>query len=310
MPITAAIRELMKQVKGAFSTVLATKTKMYFFRDPYGFRPMSYAQLPDGTVAVASESVALDILKPAWVKEVPPAGIFTVSQDGIRQSKNNPNDYRTIETHRHCIFEHIYFSRPDSFNFGQNVYKVRMQIGALLADGDAELDADVVVPVPDSANFIALGYSRQSNLPFQLGLIRNHYVGRTFIKPEQTVRDESVSQKFNVLPNFFDGKKVVLVDDSIVRGTTLRKIVHLIKEAGAAEVHLRIGSPMVKHSCFYGIDTPDAQKLIANQKDLEEIQTYTGADSLKYLTLEQLSKSVLQPQNYCSACFDGKYPVL
>lgn len=310
MPITAAIRELMKHVKGAYSTVLATKTKMYFFRDPYGFRPMSYAQLPDGTVAVASESVALDILKPSWVKEVPPAGIFTVSEEGICQSKNNPNDYRSIETNRHCIFEHIYFSRPDSFNFGQNVYKVRMQIGALLADDDAGLNADVVVPVPDSANFIALGYSRQSTLPFQLGLIRNHYVGRTFIKPEQTIRDESVSQKFNVLPNFFEGKKVVLVDDSIVRGTTLRKIVHLIKEAGAAEVHLRIGSPMVKHSCYYGIDTPDAQKLIANQKNVEEIKEYTGADSLKYLSLDQLSKSVVDPKNYCSACFDGKYPVL
>ncbi|MCD6182129.1 MAG: amidophosphoribosyltransferase [Candidatus Cloacimonetes bacterium] len=309
MPITGAIRELMKHVKGAYSTVLTTKTKMYFFRDPYGFRPMSYGELSDGTMAVASESVALDILKPNWVKEVPPAGIVTVSDKGLHITENNANDYRSIEHNRHCIFEHIYFSRPDSFNFGQNVYKVRMKIGSLLARDDADLQADVVVPVPDSSNFIALGYSRESGIPFQLGLIRNHYVGRTFIKPQQTVRDESVSQKFNVLPNFYEGKRVILVDDSIVRGTTLHKIVHLLKEAGASEVHLRIGSPMVKYSCYYGIDTPDPQKLIANQKSLEEIREYTGADTLKYLSLEQLSKSVHHPEDYCSACFDGHYPV-
>lgn len=309
MPMVSAIRELMKNVKGAFSTVLSTKTEMYMFRDPHGFRPMSYGQLADGTVVVASESVALDILKPEWQKEVQPASIIKVTKDGMEVVENNPNDYRETTTNKHCVFEHIYFSRPDSFDFGQNVYKVREKIGAVLADSDAGLNPDSVIPVPDSSNFIALGYANQMKVPFQMGLIRNHYVGRTFIKPDQTVRDESVNQKFNVLPNYFKGKKVVLVDDSIVRGTTLRKIVHLVKEAGAAEVHLRIGSPMVKNSCFYGIDTPNRQELIANKMDEAGICEYTGADTLKFLPIDDLAVIVKEPQNYCSACFDGNYPI-
>jgi amidophosphoribosyltransferase len=222
---------------------------------------------------------------------------------------NDPNLYREGNCEKHCIFEQIYFSRPDSFHFGENVYAVREKIGAALALQDEGLNPDLVVPVPDSSNFIGLGYANQNGIPLSLGLIRNHYIGRTFIKPEQAVRDESVRQKFNVLPNFFNGKRIVLIDDSIVRGTTIRKIVRLIKDAGAAEIHLRIGSPQIKHSCYYGIDTPTTEELIANRRTLEEIREITGVDSLKHLPLTDLKTCVHCPENYCYACFDGNYPV-
>ncbi|MBC8384013.1 MAG: amidophosphoribosyltransferase [Candidatus Cloacimonetes bacterium] len=306
--IIDAIKIMMKTVKGAYSTVLSTKDSLFMFRDPYAFRPMSYGKTKENSVVVASESSALDILYMDWVKEVLPAEIIKVDDSGIQSNKNDPLQFRETDTEKHCIFEHIYFSRPDSFIFGENVFEVRKKIGSLLAENDP-ITPDVVVPVPDSANFIALGYARQKNIPFEFGLIRNHYVGRTFIKPEQTIRDESVYQKFNPLPNFFKGKIVSLVDDSIVRGTTLRKIVKLIRNSGAKEIHLRIGSPPVKHSCFYGIDTPTREELIANNKSTDEIRQYIGADSLSYLALDQLEKAVQEPQNFCYACFDGKYPV-
>jgi len=307
--IQNAIFELMKNVKGAYSTILATKTEMYLFRDPYGFRPMSYGKTKDGAVVVASESCALDILYMDWKNEVKPAEIIVVNNDVITNIETNPNDFRETTTNKHCIFEHIYFSRPDSVIFDENVFEVREKIGRVLAEND-DIDPDVVVPVPDSSNFIALGYAKQMNKPFEMGLIRNHYVGRTFIKPEQTIRDESVYQKFNPLPDFFKGKCVTLVDDSIVRGTTLRKIIKLIRNAGAKEIHLRIGSPAVKNSCYYGIDTPTSEELIANNKSVDEIREYIGSDSLKYLSMEQLKKAVDVPQNYCYACFDGNYPVI
>jgi amidophosphoribosyltransferase len=303
-----AIKLLMKNVKGAFSTVLGTKTKMYLFRDPYGFRPMTYGKTKEGAIAVASESCALDILYMDWVKEVNPAEIIVVSNDELVNIENDPNEFRALKSDQHCIFEHVYFSRPDSMIFNKNVYEVREKIGAQLALAD-NIMPDVVVPVPDSSNFIAMGYARQKGAPYSMGLIRNHYVGRTFIKPEQTIRDESVYQKFNVLPNFFPGKKVVLIDDSIVRGTTIRKLVKLIKKAGAAEVHIRIGSPAVKYSCFYGIDTPTRQELIANKMSVKEIEDYTGADTLKYLDIKDLRKAVDNPTEYCYSCFDGNYPI-
>ena len=303
-----AIRKLMKTVKGAYSTVLATKTEMYLFRDPYGLRPMSYGKTKDGAVVVASESCALDILYMDWIKEVKPAEIIVVNDKGVTNIQNNPNDFRATKTNKHCIFEHIYFSRPDSVIFEENVFEVREKIGAIIAEND-DVDPDVVVPVPDSSNFIALGYAKYKNKPYEMGLIRNHYVGRTFIKPEQTIRDESVYQKFNPLPNFFKGKVVTLIDDSIVRGTTLHKIVKLVRNAGAKEIHLRIGSPAVKNSCYYGIDTPTREELIANNKSVDEIRKYIGSDSLKYLTIEQLEKAVEKPENYCYACFNGSYPV-
>ncbi len=306
--IIDAIKKMMKNIKGAFSTILATKKALYMFRDPYAFRPMTYGKTKEGSVVVASESCALDILYMDWKKEIKPAEIIIVNKNGIESIENDPNDFRETSTEKHCIFEHIYFSRPDSFIFKENVYQVRQKIGNLIAEDD-DIKADVVVPVPDSSNIIALGYARKRNIPFEFGLIRNHYVGRTFIQPEQTIRDESVFQKFNPLPNFFDGKIIILIDDSIVRGTTLRKLTKLIKHAGAKEVHLRIGSPPVINSCFYGIDTPTRKELIANNKSIEEIKNYIGADSLKYLTIEQLRKTVKEPENFCYACFDGNYPV-
>jgi len=308
LKIADAISSMMHTIKGAYSTVLATKNELYMFRDPYAIRPMVFGTAEDGTVAVASESCALDILGIKKYRELEAAEIIIVNEDGIESIKNNPDSFRTLKTDKHCIFEHIYFSRPDSFNFGSSVFSIREKIGAALADMDTDT-FDAVIPVPDSSNFIALGYAKRRKIPFEMGLIRNHYVGRTFIKPEQTIRDESVKQKFNTLPNFFKGKKIVLVDDSIVRGTTIRKIVGLIKQAGASEVHLRIGSPSVKFSCFYGIDTPTSEELIANKMTVEEIKNYVEADSLKYLTIDGLENAVDDPQNYCNACFTGNYPL-
>jgi amidophosphoribosyltransferase len=309
MEIPKAIKEMMKQVKGAYSTVLITRNEMYMFRDPYSIRPMVWGKTADGTVVVASESCALDTLNVQERKEVPSAGLICVSRDGIQVYENGIHNYRMTVNDYHCIFEQIYFSRPDSHHFHENVYEVREKIGASLAEMDAGLEVDCVVPVPDSSNFIGLGYARRKKIPLSLGLIRNHYVGRTFIKPEQVRRDESVRQKFNVLPNFFNGKKIVLIDDSIVRGTTIRKIVDLIKQAGASEIHLRVGSPQVKYSCYYGIDTPTREELVANQLSLEQIKEKSGADTLKHLPIEALRHCVAAPGEYCYACFTGDYPI-
>jgi amidophosphoribosyltransferase len=299
----------MKKVHGAYSCVLCTRTELYMFRDPHSIRPMVWGLTESGAVVVASESCALDTLYVTKRQEVPPAGIIRVHQDGIVVIENDPNLYRNNSSEKHCIFEHIYFSRPDSFHFGEDVYRVREKIGAAMAADDEGLHPELIVPVPDSSNFIGLGYAHASGVPLSLGLIRNHYIGRTFIKPEQTIRDESVRQKFNVLPNFFKDKKIVLIDDSIVRGTTIRKIVKLIKDAGAAEIHLRIGSPQVSHSCYYGIDTPDAKELVANCHSLEEIRVRTGVDTLKHLSMEALRGCVQHPEHYCYACFNGEYPL-
>ncbi|HOH97032.1 MAG TPA: amidophosphoribosyltransferase [Candidatus Cloacimonadota bacterium] len=307
--IIEAIRNLMRDIKGAYSTVLCTRDALYMFRDPHSIRPMVWGKTPQGVVVVASESVALDTLEITDRQEIPAAGIIKVSDDGIRILENDPNLYRKLQRPQHCIFEHIYFSRPDSYHFGEDVYRVRENLGAALARQDKGLKADYVVPVPDSSNFIGLGYSQESGIPLSLGLIRNHYIGRTFIKPEQTIRDESVRQKFNLLPNFFRDKSVVLIDDSIVRGTTIRKIVRLIKTAGAREIHLRIGSPQVSHSCFYGIDTPTRNELIANRMSLDAIRDYAGVDSIQHISISDLQTCVSKAEDYCYACFNGDYPL-
>jgi amidophosphoribosyltransferase len=299
----------MKTIKGAYSTVLTTRTELYMFRDPHSIRPMVWGISPEGYVAVASESCALDTLNVSERKEVPAAGIIRLSGENITVIENDPNLYRAIKADKHCIFEHIYFSRPDSHHFHENIYEVRERIGALLADSDSDLEVDCVVAVPDSSNFIASGYAKQKQLPLSLGLIRNHYVGRTFIKPEQTIRDESVKQKFNPLPNFFTDKKIVLIDDSIVRGTTIKKIVKMIYDAGAKEIHLRIGSPQVRYSCYYGIDTPNSDELVANKLSLEEIRQHTGVSSIKHIAKDELEKAVTNPIGYCYACFNGDYPI-
>ncbi len=304
--IVEAIKLLMENIKGAYSTVLATRDALYMFRDPQAIRPMVWGKTDDNVYIAASESCALNILGIYDFDEVNAGEIIIVTNNGTEKILGV--DDRNKINLCHCIFEHIYFSRPDSYNFKENIYMVRECIGSLLADLD-DFDADMVIPVPDSANFMAIGYTRKKQIPFEMGLIRNHYVGRTFIKPEQTIRDEGVQHKYNALPNFFEGKKIILVDDSLVRGTTIKKIIDLILRAGAKEVHLRIGSPPVKYSCFYGIDTPTKEELIANRKSLEGIREYIGADTLKYLPVNLLKNIVSKPDNYCSACFTGDYPI-
>ncbi|MCB0274811.1 MAG: amidophosphoribosyltransferase [Calditrichaeota bacterium] len=309
MEIADAIRLLMRRIKGAYSAVFIARDHLYIFRDGWGFRPLTIGQTADGDVAAASESCAMDLMRCENMREVEPGEVVVVTpsktyflsaEDGLIKP--------VFPIRRHCVFELIYFARPDSSQFGEYVYDVRHKIGARLAAYD-EFDADVVVPVPDSANFIAMGYASAKGIPFNMGLIRNHYVGRTFIRPDQNSRDEGVRQKFNPLKDFFNNKRVVLVDDSIVRGTTIRKLVRMVKAVGAREVYLRIGSPPVTHSCYYGIDTPDKETLIANLMNVDEICAYIGADSLKYLTIDDLAKCVKQSDRFCYACFNGNYPL-
>jgi amidophosphoribosyltransferase len=308
--IVDAIKSLMKEIKGAYSTVLATRYEMYMFRDPYGFRPMSLGITADDTYVAASETCALDIIDADFISWIKPAEIVVANEKGLKHIDNDPMLYRVTDHPKHCIFELIYFSRPDSYQFLEDVFSVREKIGAKLADIDHDFTPDLVVPVPDSSNFIAFGYANKKQIPVTFGLIRNHYVGRTFIKPEQSIRDESVRQKFNILPHTFEGKSVVLIDDSIVRGTTIKKIINLIYRAGASEVHLRIGSPQVKHSCYYGIDTPTENELIANKMTIDDIKNHIGATSLKHITLDGLLQCVKKPKNYCHSCFSGKYFVV
>jgi len=307
--IVSAVHSLFSQLEGAFSTVFLTPEEMIAFRDPYGIRPLIFGEVENGW-AIASETCALDVLRAVNIRELEPGEIMIFSQSGFDSFKTDARFFRT-EGHpgpAHCVFELIYFARPDSYQFNEKVYEVRRRMGRILAGYD-DFMPDCVVPVPDSSNFIAQGYAEASGAPLEFGLIRNHYVGRTFLKPQQMFRDESVKQKFNPLSGFFKGKRIVLVDDSIVRGTTLRKIISMIRGAGAREIHMRIGSPPVKHPCFYGIDTPTYEELIANQLSVREIGDCIKADSLKYLELDDLKRVVRDTDNHCFCCFDGNYPV-
>ncbi len=303
-----AIFELMEEVKGAYSALFLTPTRIYAFRDPWGFRPMVFGKTEAG-YAVASESVAMDIIRARDWREVEPAELLIISKEGVEGIKFNEEELRGGKNRAHCSFEIIYFARPDSYQYRQFVHDKRILLGEKLAAKDA-VEADAVVPVPDSSNFMALGYSRKRGIPLCFGLIRSHYVGRTFIKPTQSIRDESVRQKFNPLYKFFSGKRIILVDDSIVRGTTIRKIVRMVRGAGAREVHVRIASPPVRFPCRYGIDTPTYEELIANRMNLEEIRKFIEADSLIYLTVEELREVLDYPRDFCYACFTGEYPVL
>ncbi len=309
MPLVRAIRRLQDDIRGAYSAVLVTRERLFAFRDPYGVRPLSFGT--DGKDwIIASETPALDIARMDFVDEVGPGEIITWDEEGMHRLPH-PDIIAArrgrVDT-AHCIFEHIYFSRPDSKAFGHLAYDVRKRIGAWLAETD-DVEADVVVPVPDSSNAVALGYAQASGLPFEIGLIRNHYVGRTFISPEQSRRDEGVRLKFNPVREVFEGKRVVLVDDSIVRGTTSRKLARMVRGAGASEIHMRVGSPITAHSCFYGIDTPSRQELIGSRMTLDEIREHITADTLRYTTVEGLKSCVDRPEGFCFACFDGKYPI-
>ncbi|WP_187647343.1 amidophosphoribosyltransferase [Nitrosophilus labii] len=296
------IIDSVKQIEGAYSMIFLSRKKMFAIRDPHGFRPLSIAKLGDGYV-VASETCAFDLIGARYIRDIRP-GEMVVFEKG-----KEPRSIQVFEPTPHkCIFEFIYFARPDSYIFGKSVYKARKEMGRELAR-EFPVEVDMVVPVPDSGVAAALGYSEESGIPFELGIIRNHYVGRTFIEPTQEIRDLKVKMKLNPIKELIDGKRLVVIDDSIVRGTTSRKIVNILKEAGAKEVHMRISSPPTTGPCFYGVDTPSKEELIASQMDTEKIREYIGADSLAYLTIEGLIKSVGNDLSYCLGCFDGNYPV-
>lgn len=301
--------DAVKQIKGAYSLVACADGKILGVRDPYGIRPLSLGKVGDAYI-LASETCALDIIGAEFVRDIDPGEMVILDEKGVQSLfpfKSQPK--------RFCIFEYIYFARPDSFMEGSSVYEMRKNIGAELARENPVEGADLVVPVPDSGVPSAIGYAEASGVPFELGIIRNHYVGRTFIEPTDKIRHLGVRLKHNANRKFIEGKSVVLVDDSIVRGTTSKKIVEMIKDAGAKEVHMRISSPPTIKSCFYGIDTPSAEELLASQKSVEEICQYIKADSLAYISLDGLYRAVGETKRnakapqYCDACFTGDYPV-
>jgi amidophosphoribosyltransferase len=293
----------LEEVRGAYSLLLITDHCLIAARDPNGFRPLLLGDL-DGCPCFASESCAFDLLGARLVRELEP-GEVAVAREGHVESYHLA---QPVEPSR-CIFEHVYFARPDSRHFGDSVAQVRLRMGARLAR-EAPAAADIVVPVPDSGLYAAIGYSRESGLPMEFGLTRNHYVGRTFIEPKQSIRNFGVKIKLNPVRELLAGKKVVLVDDSIVRGTTSRKIVSMIRDGGAAEVHVRISAPPTEWPCHYGIDTPCRDELIAAQKSIEEIREFIQADSLAYLSLDGMLSAVTGPRDsYCTACWTGDYRV-
>jgi amidophosphoribosyltransferase len=299
-----AIAASLTKVMGAFSLVFLTPDAMVAARDPWGFRPLVLGRLRGATI-VASETCALDLIDAAYVRDVEPGELVVIDADGVRSFRPFPP-----EPAAQCVFEHVYFARPDSLVFGRTVLESRLLLGRRLAR-EAPADADVVVPVPDSGMGAALGYAQESGLPFEWGLIRNHYVGRTFIEPKQGVRSLGVKVKLNAVRRVLEGRRVALIDDSIVRGTTSRQIVRMVREAGARAVHLRISSPPTTGPCYYGIDTPLKSELIAAKHTVDEIRAFVGADSLGYLSHEGLLQAVEDPagRRHCTACFSGRYPV-
>jgi amidophosphoribosyltransferase len=298
-----AIREAFEQVKGAYSIVLLTPRTLYAVRDPWGVRPLHLGRV-NGSTVVASETCAFGIIGAKPLREVKPGEILAIDERGVRTVGTLPP--RPLA---HCVFEHVYFSRPDSEIYGSNVYDVRVEMGRQLAR-EAPVKADLVIAVPDSATCAAIGYAEQSGIPFGMGLLRSHYVGRTFIEPKQSIRDFGARMKFAAVPEALRGKRIVLIDDSIVRGTTSRKIVRMVRDAGAKSIHMRISSPPITGPCFYGIDTPEAKELIATRLTVEKIRDYLGTDSLKYLSLDGMLKSTgKNPKDFCTACFTRNYPI-
>jgi len=305
-----AIADALRQVEGAFSLVMVTPDRILAARDPRGFRPLAMGRIPaagpdrQDTIVFASETCAFDLIGARYEREVKPGEMVVVGPEGV-----SSKFYAPAQPQSACIFEHVYFSRPDSLVFGRPVEISREQLGRALAR-EAPADADIVVPVPDSGVSAAMGYAAESGIPFRFGLIRNHYVGRTFIEPQQHVRDFGVKLKLNPVRSVLQGKRVVLIDDSIVRGTTSRKIVRIVRQAGASEVHMRISCPPTISPCFYGVDTPSKRQLIAANKSVEEIREYIGADSIAYLSVEGLKQACGEGEKatYCTACYTGKYP--
>ena len=298
-----ALVESVSQAQGAFSLVLLTKDRLIAVRDPHGFRPLTLGKLGDSYI-VCSETCALDLIDAEWIRDVEPGEVLIIGPDGMKSIHPFAPAPKA-----HCIFEHVYFARPDSYVFGQSVNEVRTELGRRLAV-EQPVSAEVVVPIPDSGVCAATGYAERSGIPLQMGLIRNHYVGRTFIEPHQAIRHFGVRVKLNPVKSILNGRRVVLVDDSIVRGTTSRKIVRMVRAAGASEVHMRISCPPTISPCFYGVDTPRKKELIAATHTLEEIRKYLAADSLAYLSLDGLTGAVNGGRSrYCTSCYTGQYPV-
>ena len=299
----AAIVDALSQVRGAFSFVMMTKDRIVGARDPHGFRPLAIGKLGEAWV-ICSETCALDLIGATYVRDIEPGELLVISDGGLRSIRPYPQSQLA-----HCVFEHVYFARPDSYVFGRSVNEVRTSLGHILAR-EAHVDADVVVPIPDSGVCAAIGYSESAGIRLQFGLIRNHYVGRTFIQPQQSIRDFGVKVKLNPVRSILEGRRVVLVDDSIVRGTTSRKIVRLVRAAGAREVHVRISCPPTISPCFYGVDTPSRKDLIGATHSISEIREFLEADSLAYLSLQGLRDAVgATRNNYCTSCYTGVYPV-
>ena len=305
-----AIADALRRLEGAFSLVIMTRDRVFAARDPRGFRPLSLGRMPaiapstQDTLVVASESCAFDLIGARFERDIKPGELVVIGPEGVHS-----RFFSEAKRQSSCIFEHVYFSRPDSQVFGQSVQTSREALGRQLAR-EAPVDADIVVPVPDSGVTAALGFAAELGLAFRFGLIRNHYVGRTFIEPEQKVRDFGVRLKLNPVRSLLEGKRVALIDDSIVRGTTSRKIVRMVRDAGAAEVHVRISCPPTISPCFYGVDTPSKSQLIGANKTVEEIRQYIGADSLAYLSLEGMKHACGEGEqaSYCTACYTGIYP--
>jgi amidophosphoribosyltransferase len=305
-----AMADALRRVEGAFSLVMISVDRIFAARDPRGFRPLAMGRIPaqsgekQDTIVFASETCAFDLIGATYERDVKAGELVIVGPEGVTSRFYSPPAAQSS-----CIFEHVYFSRPDSVVFGRSVNESREALGRQLAR-EAPADADIVVPVPDSGVTAAMGYAGKSGIPFRFGLIRNHYIGRTFIEPSQSVRDFGVKLKLNPVRSLLEGKRVVLIDDSIVRGTTSRKIVRMIRNAGAKEVHMRISCPPTISPCFYGVDTPSKRQLIAANKSVDEIRDYIGADSLAYLSLEGLKAACGEGETttYCSACYTGNYP--
>lgn len=307
--LAGALREALLQIEGAFSLVFLAEDRVIVARDPHGFRPLAMGrmQLEDGEEATvfASETCAFDLINATYINDVEPGEMVIAGPNGVTRER-----YTRPEKTAHCAFEHVYFSRPDSIVFGKAVAESRERMGRRLAR-EHGVDADVVVPVPDSGVSAAIGYSAESGVPYRQALIRNHYVGRTFIEPSQAIRDFGVKLKLNPVRHLLEGKRVVLVDDSIVRGTTSRKIVRMVRSAGATEVHLRISCPPTISPCYYGVDTPSQSELIAANNTVEQIRQYVEADSLAYLSLEALQTSIKDSDGrFCYSCYTGQYPTL
>jgi amidophosphoribosyltransferase len=307
-PIVDKLIDALKQVEGAYSLVALTSKKLIGVRDPWGVRPLVLGKL-DGAHFLASETCALDIIGAEFVRDIEPGEMVVITKDGIESY--HPF---TKQPSRFCVFEYIYFSRPDSVVEGRNVYEQRKRTGVELAR-EAPATADMVIPVPDSSIPAALGYANEAGLPFELGIIRNHYVGRTFIEPTDGIRNFGVRKKHNPNRATLAGKRVVLIDDSIVRGTTSKKIVQMVRDAGAAEVHFRVASPPTAHSCFYGVDTPNTDDLLAHKADVEGMRRLIGADSLAFISMDGLYRAMgvgkrkADAPQFCDACFSGDYPI-